>query len=71
MKKVLFLLVSLFLMVAAAQAADYATVAEAVTAVEGLPADATGTFLAGATLGVGAITIGLVVRMLRRGIGLK
>lgn len=56
---------------AAAHAADPTSVAEAVTAVQALPATMTTTYIAAVVIGIGILTIGLVVYVLRRGVKLR
>lgn len=55
----------------AAFAADYATPAAAVTALEGAAASTTSNYLGWVTLGVGAILIGTAVWAVRKGISLR
>lgn len=58
-------------LVSSANAADYATVAAAQTAVEGIVATITPVFLAGATLGIGILILRLVLRMVKAGLRTK
>jgi len=60
-------LVSFLGLAATSNAADYADVAAALTAVEGIPDTVSPVYLAFLTLSVGAFIIGMVVRFAKRG----
>lgn len=65
--KKLLLVLAPALLVAQAQAADYATVDAAVTAVNAIPASASTAFLGAATIGVGFLIIRMVAKGLKKG----
>lgn len=70
MRKYLLVGVAALSLPLAAQAADYTSVTEAVTAATGLPATATTAFLTAATLGVGVMIVRTVIKVVRKGISL-
>lgn len=56
---------------AAANAADPTTAAGVVDAVTAIPTAATETYIGGAVLGLGILTVGIVVYVLRKGVKMR